>query len=259
MTRINIYLNKSIEENAGLCYEKAKKMKKKTEGAEAALEKSRKLLKKLEKEKKIEEQKTEKKQVKKEKKWYEKFHWFISSEGFLILGGRDSTTNEILIKKHTDKNDLVLHTDLSGSPFFVIKSENKEISKATIKEAADAVLSYSKAWKMGLSTTPVFYVKPEQVSKKARPGEYLTKGAFMIYGKTEYIENKINLAIGITKGTIMAGPVEAISKNCEKFVEVLPGREKTSAVAKKIQHKIGGDLDDIIRVLPSGGCEIKSS
>jgi len=256
MADITIYLNKSIEENAGLCYEKAKKARKKIEGAKKALEESLKKLEKLEKEKKIEEQKAIKKEVPKEKKWYEKFHWFISSEGFLVIGGRDATSNEIIIKKHTENNDGVLHTDMAGSPFFVIKSENRDIGEKTIKEAADAVVSYSKAWKLGMTTTPVFYVKPEQVSKKAKSGEYLTKGAFMIYGKTEYIENKINLAVGIKEGEIMAGPVDAISKNCEKFVEVIPGREKTSQVAKKIQHKIGGDLDDIIRALPAG-CEIK--
>ena len=34
-----------------------------------------------------------------EKKPYMKFRWFISSDGFLCLGGRDATSNEIIIKK----------------------------------------------------------------------------------------------------------------------------------------------------------------
>jgi len=256
MARITIYLNKSVEENAGLCYEKAKKIKKKIEGAKKAMRENIKKLEKIEKEKKIEEQKETKKEIQAEKKWYEKFHWFVSSEGFLVIGGRDATSNEIIIKKHTEKNDLVFHTDLAGSPFFVVKADNKEIGENTKREAADATVSYSKAWKLGMTSTPVFYVNPEQVSKKAKSGEYLKKGAFMIYGRTNYIENKINLAVGIKDGRIMAGPVEAISSNCEKFVEVMPGREKTSQTAKKIQHKIGGGLDEIIRAMPSG-CEVK--
>ncbi len=257
MTKLTIDITKSIEENASLYYEKAKKMKKKAEGAKKALEENLRKVKKLEKEKKIIEEKEVKKPSRTEKKWYEKFHWFISSEGFLVIGGRDSTSNEIVIKKHTDKNDLVFHTDITGSPFFVVKSNGKEIGEDTKKQTADATISYSKAWKLGLTTTPVFYVKPEQVSKKAKPGEYLKKGAFMIYGKTNYIENKINLAVGIKDDVIMAGPVEAIKKNCEKFVEIKQGREKTSSVAKIIKHKIGGNLDDIIRALPAGGCEVK--
>ncbi len=256
MARITIYLNKSVEENASLCYEKAKKIKKKVEGAKKALEENIKRLKKLEKEREIEEQKAVKTEAKGERKWYEKFHWFISSEGFLVIGGRDSTSNEIIIKKYTEKNDIVFHTDLAGSPFFVIKSDNKKIGENTKKEAADATITYSKAWKLGLTTTPVFYVKPEQVSKKAKSGEYLKKGGFMIYGKTNYIENRMNLAVGIKEGKIIAGPIEAVKKSCEKFVEIIPGREKKSQTAKKIQHKLGGNLDDIMRALPTG-CEIK--
>src|SRR3989338_1700542 len=243
MANITIYLDKSIEENAGLCYEKAKKMKKKIEGAKKALEESLKKLEKLEKEKKIEEQKAIKKEAPKEKKWYEKFHWFVSSEGFLVIGGRDATSNEIIIKKHTEKNDLVFHTDLAGSPFFVVKADNKEIGENTKREAADATVSYSKAWKLGMTSTPVFYVNPEQVSKKAKSGEYLKKGAFMIYGKTNYISNKINLAVGMTKSQqVMAGPLDAVKANCEKYTVLVQGDEKPSAVAKYIQHKIGGTI-----------------
>ena len=144
---------------------------------------------------------------------------------------------------------------MAGSPFFVIKSEGKKIPENTIKEAADAVCTFSRAWKLGLQTTDVFYVSPEQVSKKTKAGEYMGKGAFMIYGKTNYIENKINLAIGITKeNAIMSGPLEAIKKNCEKYVVLKQGNEKVSAIAKKISYKLGGnlDLDEIIRSLPAG-------
>ncbi len=257
MARLTLDITKSIEENASLYYEKAKKMKKKGEGAKKAIDVHLKKLEKLEKERKVSEEKEAKKPLKTEKKWYEKFHWFTSSEGFLVIGGRDATSNEIVIKKHTDSNDLVLHTDMAGSPFFVIKSEGRDIGEDTKKQAADATLSYSKAWRLGLQTSPVFCVNPEQVSKKAKPGEYLKKGAFMIYGKTNYIENKINMAVGIKDNRIMAGPVEAVKKNCDKYVVVVQGREKTSAVAKKIQHKIGGLLDDIVRALPAGGCEVK--
>ena len=253
--KVNIYLNKSIEENAGLYYEKAKKAKKKIEGAKKALEESVRKLGKLEKAEKIEESK-KKETVKRKNKWYEKFHWFISSEGFLVIGGRDSTSNEIVIKKHTDTNDLVLHTDLAGSPFFVIKAEKRKIGKKTIREAADATVTFSKVWKLGLKTTPTFYVKPEQVSKKAKAGEYLTKGAFMIYGKTNYIENEVNLAVGMKDGAIMTGPIEAVKSNCKEHIVVVQGREKTSQIAKRIRHKLGGELDEIIRALPAGGCEI---
>jgi len=262
MATLVLDLKKSIEENASDYYERAKKIKRKIEGAEEALQKSLKKLKELEEKRENHEAKEEKLSKAKERKkeWYEKFRWFVSSNGFLVIGGRDATSNEIIIKKHAEKNDLVLHTDMAGSPFFVIKSGNKEIPKTTIKEAADATCTFSRAWKLGLQTTDVFYVAPEQVSRKAKSGEYLTKGAFMIYGKTNYMENKSNLAIGLAKdNAIMSGPLEAVKNHCEKYVILKQGDEKASSMAKKISHKLGGnlDLDEVIRALPAGNFKIQ--
>lgn len=265
MTEIELYVNKTIEQNAALYYEKGKKYKKKIEGINAIIKKTKLKLenaeKKAEKEEKelIQKQKEEEVLIerKKQKKWYERYRWFRSSDGFLVIGGRDATTNEVIIKKYTDKDDLVLHTDMSGSPFFVIKSEGKKIPNSTIKEAADAVCTFSRAWKLGLYSQQVFYVKPEQVTKTAQSGEYLSKGAFMIRGRTKYMDNEINCAIGMTKeGQIMSGPIEAVKKHCKKYLRVERGRLKPSDAAKKIKKQIGGELDEIIRALPSGEMKI---
>ena len=259
MARLILDLTKTVEQNAAAYFEKAKKAKKKIEGAEKALQHSLRELKELEAKQEKELKKLEeKKKVPSKKEWYEKFRWFRSSDGFLVIGGRDATSNEVVIKKHTDTNDLVFHTDMAGSPFFVVKSDGKIIGEKTIHEVADATCTFSRAWKLGLQSSTVFYVKPEQVSKKAQSGEYMGKGAFMIYGKTNYSENKINLAIGITpEGKIMSGPVESVKAHCGKFVELIPGNEKVSAVAKLIKHKIGGEIDDIIRALPGGEFKVK--
>ncbi len=263
MTTLVLDLKKSIEENASDYFEKAKKIKKKLKGAEEALQQSINKLKELEKKKEKlsmeEEQKTKAKERKKE--WYEKFRWFMSSDGFLIIGGRDATSNEIVIKKHADTNDLVLHTDMTGSPFFVIKSADKKIPESTIKEAADATITFSRAFKLGIETTPTFTAKPEQLTKEAKPGEYVPKGGFITKGKLNYVDNKINLAIGITKeNAVMSGPVEAVKKNCEKYITLKQGDEKASSIAKKINYKLGKglDLDDIIRALPAGNFNIKN-
>ncbi len=257
--KINIFLNKSVEENAGVYFDKAKKAKKKIKGAEEALEKS---LKKLEQEKKkkakAEQNIPEEKQQRK-REWYEKFRWFYSSEGFLVIGGKDATTNEIIIKKHTDENDVVFHTEAPGSPFFVIKTEGK-VPKDTLKETAQAAASYSKAWKLGLSSSDVFYVEPSQVSKEAQSGEYIAKGAFMIRGKKTILRPKLELAIGITKDKqLIGGPVEAIKHNSENHIIIKQGRNKASDSAKKIRKALDyDDLDEIIRFLPAGGTDVKT-
>ena len=256
-------MTKTIDENAAVYFEKAKKIKRKIEGAEKALNDSIKKLRELEakKEKIVLEKSKEEKFKERKKEWYEKFRWFISSEGFLVIGGRDATSNEIVIKKHTEPNDLVFHTDMAGSPFFVVKNEGKIIGDKTKEETADATVTFSRAWKLGLQTSSVFYVSPEQVSKKTKAGEYMGKGAFMVYGKANYISNKINLAIGITKNMqVMGGPIDAVRANCDKYAVLIQGDEKASAVAKKINYKLGGNLgiDEIIRALPAGNFEVKN-
>jgi len=265
MTKIILELNKSIEENASFYYETAKRIKKKRLGAEEALAKNLVKLEQVKKEQ-LKEEIHKTKSPPRKKEWYEKFRWFITSTGFLVIGGRDATSNEIIIKKYTDDGDVVFHTDLAGSPFFIIKSQldvppynhDSSINDSTLKEVADATVSYSRTWRLGLANSPVFYVKPEQVTKEAPSGEYLVKGAFVIKGKTNYVANKMDIAIGLAKdGKVMGGPIEAIKTHCEKFVEIVQGKEKASAVAKYIQKKIGGTVDEIVAVLPSGGCAIK--
>jgi predicted ribosome quality control (RQC) complex YloA/Tae2 family protein len=258
MARITLDLTATIEENAAHYFERAKKVKKKIDGAREALEANKKKLDELILKRNRQLEKENSKPLQRKKEWYEKFRWFLSSEGFLVVGGRDATSNEIVVKKHTDANDLVFHTDMAGSPFFVIKSEGKGIGKNTMQETADATCTFSRAWKMGLQATSVFYVSPEQVSKKTQSGEFMGKGAFMIYGKTNYIDNKLNLSVGINDaGQIMSGPVEAVSRHCKKHVRLIQGSEKTSTIAKQIRHLIGGDLDEIVRALPAGEFKIK--
>lgn len=273
MAQIKLYVEKSLEENAGIYYDEAKKLKKKIEGAREALKRHYSKLDELQKKNaKLEAKEADKTAQKQElaskkKEWYEKFRWFYSSEGFLCIGGRDSTSNEIIIKKHTDKDDIVFHTDMAGSPFFVVKAEGKKVGETTLQECADATACYSRAWKLGLATLDVFYVKPEQVSKEANPGEYVAKGAFIIRGKTNYLQPELKLAISVGSkenekiaGKIIAGPIAAVKKNANKDAKVLliiQGNEKPSDIAKFVQKRLGaGSPDEIIAMLPTGGCKV---
>lgn len=253
--KLIINIKKSVEQNASDYFEKVKRLKKKLEGIRKIIKFYDKKLEELKERQILEFEKVKKieKKPKEEKKWYEKFHWFYSSDGFLVIAGKDATSNEIVVKKHAEKNDIVLHTEIPGSPFAVIKSEGKDIPETTIREAAIECAVYSKAWKLGIFPD-VFYVKPEQITKKAPSGEYIAKGAFMIYGKKSFVKDiEMKIAIGTKEGRVIGGPVSAIKKRAEKFVVVIPGDVKKSALAKKIQKAIGGEIDDIIRFLPGDG------
>ena len=252
---IKLNINKSIEENASQYFDNVKKLKKKLEGAKIALNMSKEKLEKLQKEDNVKQVQINKNfNIKKE--WYEKFRWFYSSEGFLCIGGRDATTNEIIIKKYTEKNDIVFHTDMAGSPFFVIKVEDKKPTENTLNEVAQTTASFSKAWKLGLTTLDVFYVNPDQVTKEAVSGEFLSKGSFMIKGKTNYIKPEIKLGIGVKDNKIMCGALNAIKKHCNEYYILIPGQDKPSDIAKKLSKKFNIHSDEIIRAMPAGNSKL---
>ncbi len=255
MVRLVLEYKKTVEQNASAYFEKAKKAKRKIEGAKKALSESKKKLAllKIGGDKLVAKEEKTKNVVERKVFWYEKFRWFISSEGFLCIGGRDATTNEIVVKKHAEKNDIILHTDMAGSPFVIIKvPDEKRPSEQTLQEAADFEFSHSKAWKLGMASVEVFWVNPDQVSKEAQSGEFLPKGAFMIRGKTNYLSPKPNYAVGNYGGAIMGGPVSAVKFHCKEIIEIVQGSEKQSDIAKIVQKKLGGKIDEIIRVLPIG-------
>ncbi len=254
--QITLDPRKSVEQNAEVYFEHAKKFRKKAQGAREAIVRLQQKITLLEK--KQEREPLKKPTVVRKREWFEKFHWFYSSDGFLCIGGRDATTNEVVIKKHTEAQDIVFHTEAPGSPFFVIKSEGKTIPETTIREAAEATAAYSKAWKLGLTTTEVYWVTPQQVSKTTPSGEYAGHGAFMVAGKRNYLAiNKMEVGIGIHEGKLIGGPVTAIRKQCENVLVICLGKEKSSDCAKQIQHLLkAGELDEIIAFIPAGGCQL---
>lgn len=265
-TKINIDPKLKVPENAQIYYEKAKKAKRKIKGALIAIENTKKQLEKMRAKKDIEMEKIlyPKKRVKKDLKWYEKLRWFLSSDGTLVVGGRDANTNESVVKKYLDNNDIYLHADIHGASSIVVKLEGKEINDNLLQESASFAASFSSAWSKGFSTQDIYWVHPDQVSKTPEAGEFVAKGSFIVRGNRNYVRGaKVQIAIGIVDyegKRIMAGPVEALEAHCENFVVLKPGYTKKEAIAKKILHKINEDqllnVDDIVRVLPAGKCDI---
>ncbi|XP_001945685.2 nuclear export mediator factor NEMF homolog [Acyrthosiphon pisum] len=120
--------------------------------------------------------------------WFEKFYWFISSENYLVIAGRDAHQNEVIVKRYMKSSDVYVHAGFSGATTVIIKNPiNQPVPPATLNEAAVMAISYSVSWTMKINLQNAFWVKPEQVSKTAPTGEYLTTGSFMIRGKKNYL------------------------------------------------------------------------
>jgi len=271
-TTFSLDLTRSIQANAASYYDRAKKTERKFEGAEKALHETQTKIQELQRhlmektEKVIEEAPLKRK----EKAWYEKFRWFHSSDGFLVMGGRDATTNEIIIKKHTEPKDIVFHADIAGAPFVVIKTQGKTPSEQSIHEAAQLAASYSRAWRETLHAIDVYWVHPEQLSKSPPPGQYLEKGAFIIRGKKNYVR-KVPLAVAVgikvekNQITVIGGPPEVVKKQTNVYVEVTPGQQTSSSLTRHIRKLLAEkalpewrkqiletSLEDIQGFIPSG-------
>ena len=265
--KVKLYLEKSIGENAELYYEKAKKARHKLEGAKTAYENTKKKLREIEEliEEEMKKELNVKRLEKRKKRWFEKFRWFISSEGFLVLGGKDATTNEMLIKKHMEEKDLYCHADVYGAPHVVIKNGRKA-GERTIFEACQFAVSMSKAWSRGVYSEDAYWAYPEQVTKKTPSGEYLGKGAFMVYGKRNWLHGlPLKLAVGVISYEgdefVVCAPVDAIKVHTDRYVVIRPGSLRKSELVKKIKHifeKWGHKIreEEIMAVLPPGSGEI---
>jgi predicted ribosome quality control (RQC) complex YloA/Tae2 family protein len=213
------------------------------------------------------------------KEWYERYRWFITTDGLLAIGGRDASSNSALIRKHLTEHDIVFHAEVHGSPFFIVKNAAAPAQEGRIDqsllEVAKATVSFSRAWKDGLSSADAYWVLPEQVKKGAPTGQFLPKGSFVIEGKRSYLKGvEIRLAIGILqqngKETLVCGPEESIKKRALFYSVLMQGGMDPMTAAKKAKTefvKIAGDseiaetikrisLDDFVRALPTGQSRI---
>ncbi len=273
-TDVTLDIRLSAQDNASLAYDQAKKSESKVEGAKKQIEKTKEKLEKIEVS--ASEPKTPRIRVKtRKKRWYEKFRWFISSEGFLVLGGRDVKSNENLAKRQMGPNDVFLHAALHGAPYTVIKVPDNPPSEKTLEEAAQFAVSFSRAWQDELSSGDAYWVNPEQVSFSPPSGEYLPTGAVMIYKSKNYIRKMpVELGVGVLleeeHAIPMSGPPSAVAAQTEYHVLVIPGPGKKGQLVKELISKLKGIVpedkavlvsqipqEDMMRVLPAGGGKIK--
>ena len=213
------------------------------------------------------------------KHWYERYRWFVTTDGHLVIGGRDASSNSAVIRKHMTENDIVFHAEIHGSPFFLVKNARNLDSGNFIDETAQATISFSRAWKDGLSSGDAYWVFPNQVKKGAPTGQYLPKGSFVIEGKRNFCKGvELKLSIGLiqienNRYTIVCGPSNAIRRRSLVFASLLTGGSDPMNLAKKVKSEFvrvisefDSDLadylkkivlDEIIRMLPSGQSKIE--
>ncbi len=249
-TDILINKNKSLEANASSYFDKSKEMVRKAERTREVIASKpiSKPKKEIIKNKNIE--------------WFERFRWFITTDGEISVAGKDARSNEQVVKKYLKNNDRYAHADIHGAPSVVVKNVNGvQPSEHSMLEACNFSLSYSKAWGARVSGGNSFWVESDKVSKTPNTGEFLAKGAFVIRGKRNWYRNlELNIAIGliIYEGNLkfMGGPISSLEKHSDKYVIFRPGFTERKLVIRKLSEAFSAESTDIEKLLPSGGFDL---
>ena len=270
-TRIEVDPSMGVEKNADRLYTEAKRVREKKEGAQAAIEDTREDLeavKRRREEWEATDQDDEEEEdierdylsmgsvpVRYDEKWYERFRWFRTTDGFLVLGGRNADQNEELVKKYTEPSDRFFHAQAHGAPATVLKAtepdepaRDVEIPGSSREEAAQFAVSYSSVWKDGKFEGDVYEVDPDQVSKTPESGEYIEKGSFVVRGDREYYrDTSVGVAVGIKcepDTRVVGGPPSAIEPRVETAVRLEPGRYAQNDVAKRVYRTFRERFED---------------
>ena len=230
--RVKIYVHEGIEQNAGRYYDVIKKFRKKKAGALIAMKNV------------VVKKKVQRRDIIPLKKlWYHRFRWFITSDGIVVLGGRDASQNEELVKKYMAGGDLFVHADVHGASVVIVKGKTEHMD-----EVAQFAASYSGAWRSGHFSAEVYSALPAQVSKTPESGEFVSRGSFIVRGERTWYRN-VPLSVGIglmlePNAAVIGGPPSVIKGKCKAYNELKPGQFEPNDIAKKILRLLKSKISD---------------
>ena len=268
--KIKVNLNSSLPTIASTLFNESKKQKSAISSIEKLIKKTQRDLEKM-----IEKGESAKKTVSftevKKKNWFERYRWFYTTDGILAVGGRDSSSNSAIIRKHLEKNDKVFHAEISGSPFFLLKNDDAATS-ASFTEVAHATVCFSKVWREPMYGSSAYWVNPEQVKKAAPSGQSMAKGSFMIEGQRNFIKiSTLKLCVAIIERDgnhlLTCGP-PSLKNNCVCYAIIEPEGSDMADVAKKIRFEFistnesiakSFSVDEYVRVMPAGPSRVIES
>lgn len=247
---------------------KLKNLEDKIKRTEEALEKLEERLRAINS---LIEEKARKTPVSKSFQWYHVYHWIITKNGFLAIGGRSAEQNEKIVRKFMKDKDIFIHADLHGAPVFLVFSEGREVPEEDLRDVAVLAASYSKAWREKLPSVDVFWVYGSQVGTAAPAGQYLPKGSFMIYGKKNYIRNvRLKISVGIQIHDekyyeLVSGPPDLLKSKCRALITLEPGETKPEIIAKEFIELLRETkylirdlrVDDVIKYIPGNSSIIE--
>ena len=254
--KVTLYVHETVEQNVERYYDQARKFKKKRAGAIAAIAAPASRP----------EKKAPARAGPEKKRWYHRFRWFETTDGVLVLGGRDAGQNEELVKRYLEGRDLFVHADVHGASVVIVKGATERMD-----EVARFAASYSGAWRAGHLEADVYAVRPDQVSKTPEAGEFVSRGSFIVRGERTWFRSvPLGIAIGIGPSGVIGGPPTAVEPRAPIRVLLRPGQFEPNDMARRVLRALreqegtdGGrgaravlNTEAVARFVPPGGSDI---
>lgn len=80
--------------------------------------------------------------------WFEKFFFFITTDNYIVVAGRDAQQNELLYRRYLQPSDIYFHADLHGAASVICKNPTGgPLPPMTLAQAGTFALCHSGAWK----------------------------------------------------------------------------------------------------------------
>ncbi|MDZ7689141.1 MAG: ribosome rescue protein RqcH [Halobacteriales archaeon] len=270
-----------VEANASALYEAAKEVAEKREATYEALEDAREELESMREARESDEEERDEDETTTLKPrgqdWYDRFRWFRTSDGFLVIGGRDADQNDEIYKKYTEPDDVFFHTQAPGGPITVLKraepdepKKDIEVPERSREETAQFAGIYSSIWDSGQGAAEVYSVPASNISKTPESGEYIEKGSVVVRGDRTYYTVEMEAAVGMRldeEAGVIGGPPAPVEDRAAYTVRLEPGRYSRNDTAQKVYRRFRDELDEgvvrrltsvdeVRRFLPPGGSRI---
>ncbi len=184
---------------------------------------------------------------------YQKYKWFLTSKGNLVVGGKSSTQNDELIRSLKEKfRELtILHTSAPGSPFSAILTQTP--TESELLETAIFTASFSRAWKENKKKVSVDIFKLSQMHKKRD----MKTGTWGVKGDIKMTVVDLELVLTIQNEKLRAVPESSVKKK-DILLKIAPGKIDKTQMLTKIQIALDKDYseEEILSALPAGGVRI---
>lgn len=182
---------------------------------------------------------------------YQKYRWFYTSTGKLVIGGKTAAQNDELLHQVTTRSEplLVMHTVAPSSPFCVILSVLKNITKADREECAVFTACFSRAWRTRAGEAAVDAFLSSQIYK----GKQMKSGTWGVETRVERLHALLKLALTRQQGVLRAVPPKSVSKK-EVLAYLCPGTLDKQDLLPKLELELGQPLasEEVLAAVPAG-------